>query len=359
MGSQTITADGTNTTSSVSGIKKRRILYYDVLNILATLGVVFLHCNGNAHVYSNTLGWYQALAVEVFVYWSVPIFFMLSGATLMGYRKRYTTKEFFKKRFIRTVVPFVVWTLIGALDKEINPFKIGFREFINRCFGTSIENVYWFFIPLFAIYLAMPGISLLKNYRSTLWYLAGSAFVLNSLLPPIFKYIGLRWNSGLTVPMVSGYLVFSIFGYLFATENFSRKKRIVIYALGIFGALLRYGMTVYLSIRDGVINKTFFSYTEYYSVFLAVAVFVFVKNSKFVKSFELNQNIADIVSRISGCSFGVYLMHMFIIRFLREVLPESLLGVEWRVFAPLVIYAIALSLTFILKKLPVLRHIVP
>ncbi len=338
---------------------KRRVLYYDVLNILATLGVIFLHCNGKAHVYSNTFGWYQALAVEVLVYWPVPIFFMLSGATLMGYRERYTTKEFFKKRFVRTFIPFVIWTLLSAWDKNINPLEIGFRKFINSCFGTSIENVYWFFIPLFAVYLAMPGMSLLKNHRNTLWYLAGSAFLLNSLFPPIFNYIGLRWNSSLTVSMVGGYLLFAILGYLFATEEFSRRKRIIFYVLGVFGAVLRYGMTVYLSVRDGAINKTFFSYIEYYSVFLAIAVFMFFKNSKFIKKFELNKRVADIISRISGCSFGVYLMHMFIIRYLLKVLPKSYLGVEWRLFAPFVVYAIAVLLTFILKKLPILKHIVP
>jgi surface polysaccharide O-acyltransferase-like enzyme len=205
----------------------------------------------------------------------------------------------------------------------------------------------------------MPGLSLLKNYRDTLWYLAGSAFLLNSLLPPIFKYVGLRWNSALTVPMVGGYLLFSILGYLFATEDFSRRKRIIIYAFGIFGAVLRYGMTVFLSVRDGAINETFFSYTEYYSVFLAVAVFVFFKNSNFLKKFELNQRIVSIISGISSCSFGVYLMHMFIIRYLLKVIPESYLGIEWQIFGPFVVYTIAVLLTFIFKKLPVLKHIVP
>lgn len=337
----------------------RRVLYYDVLNILATLGVVFLHCNGLAHVYSNTLGWYQALAVEVFIYWPVPIFFMLSGATLMGYRERYTTKEFFKKRFVRTFIPFAVWTLLSAFDKNINPFEIGFREFISQCFGTSVENIYWFFIPLFAVYLSMPGISLLKKHRNTLWYLGGSAFFLNSFLPPIFKYLGLRWNSGFTVSMVGGYLLFVILGYLFATEEFSPNKRKIIYALGLFGAALRYGMTIYLSVRDGVINKMFFSYTEYYSVFLAVSVFVIFKNSKILKNVESNIKVVNIISKISGCSFGVYLMHMFIIRFAHKILPATCFGAEWRVFAPFIIYAIAVLLTFILKKLPVVKYIVP
>ncbi len=335
---------------------KSRVIYYDVLNILATLGVVFLHCNGTAHTYSDSLGWYQALFIEVFLYWPVPVFFMLTGATLMEYRSRYTTLEFFKKRFVRTVIPFIVWTLINAVLKGISPFEIGIRQFLSRCFLTSIENIYWFFIPLFSVYLALPALSLLKNHRKVLWYLAGCTFLLTSLLPPVFKYIGLSWNTNLNMPMVSGYLLFVILGYLLSTEELSRKKRVIIYIFGIFGAVLRYGMTVYLSMRDGAINKMFFSYTEYYSVFLAVAVFVLFK---YMKSVNFLSDKRAVLSKISGCSFGVYLIHMIVIRFFNSILPETVFGAVWRMTAPVLIYFVALLITVILKKIPIIKLIVP
>lgn len=334
---------------------KSRVLYYDVLNILATVSVVFLHCNGTAHTYSDTFGWYQALFIEVFLYWPVPVFFMLTGATLMEYRSRYTTLQFFKKRFLRTVIPFVFWTLVNAVLKGINPFEIGFINFVNRCFGTSVENVYWFFIPLFSVYLALPVLSLLKNHRKVLWYLAGCAFLLTSLLPPVFKYIGLSFNTNLNMPMVSGYLIFVILGYLFSTEELNRKQRLVIYGFGLFGAVLRYAMTVILSVRDGAINKMFFSYTEYYSVFLAVAVFVLFK---YMPVNFLSDKKA-VLSKISSCSFGVYLIHMIVIRFLSSLLPETVFGAVWRMTAPVFIYLIALIITFVLKKIPIIKKIVP
>ncbi len=59
-------------------MSKNRIVYFDVLNIMAAFAVILIHCNGLAHTYSDTAAWYQALFVEVFVYWCVPIFFMLS-----------------------------------------------------------------------------------------------------------------------------------------------------------------------------------------------------------------------------------------------------------------------------------------
>ncbi len=336
---------------------QKRVAYFDVLNIVATFGVIMLHCNGIAHTYSETLAWYQALLVEVLIYWPVPIFFMLSGATLMGYRERYSTADFFKRRVLRTAIPFVIWSVISALVKKMNPFEMGIRVFIGKIFNIGIENVYWFFIPLFCVYLAMPVISLLKDHRRVLWYMAGGTFLFSSLLPSVADYLGLTWNHGLTMITCGGYLMYVILGYLLATEELSKPKRILIYILGVFGAALRYVMTVLWSRRDGVINKEFFSYKAYYAVFLAVAVFVWFKNSRLIERLQTHPRAVTVIRNISGCSFGIYLSHMIIYNVLSHYLPTRCW--EWRLLVPFLIYAIGLVGVWVLKKIPILKNIVP
>ena len=56
---------------------KKRVIYFDLLNITASFAVVAMHCNGIVHSFSNTLSWKQSLIVEVAAYWAVPVFFML------------------------------------------------------------------------------------------------------------------------------------------------------------------------------------------------------------------------------------------------------------------------------------------
>lgn len=51
--------------------------------------------------------------IEALFYFAVPVFFMLTGATLINYRKRYGTGTFFKKRLLKTLVPFIIWSIIG------------------------------------------------------------------------------------------------------------------------------------------------------------------------------------------------------------------------------------------------------
>ncbi len=336
---------------------QKRVGYFDVLNIVSTLGVIMLHCNGLAHTYSETLAWYQALAVEVFVFWPVPIFFMLSGATLMGYRERYTTADFFKRRVLRTVIPFVIWSVISAIYKKMNPFEMGVRSFAGKIFNIGIENVYWFFIPLFCIYLAMPVISLLKDHRRVLWYMAGGTFLLSTFLPSMAGYVGLQWNPGLAMVTCGGYLMYAILGYLFATEEFSKPKRVIIYLLGAFGAVFRYVVTVVESRQNGTIYKGLFNYNGYYAVFLAVAVFVWFKNSRVIEKMQGHPRVVRAMKTISGCSFGIYLSHIIILTTLSQYLPTKCW--EWRLLVPFFIYAIGLTGVWLLKKIPVLKNIVP
>ena len=89
-----------------------RILYFDVLNIAACIAVIFLHHNGIVHSFTNTLAWRESLIAECAFYWAVPIFLMLSGANLLNYREKYSTKVFFKKRIIRTVIPWLFWSVV-------------------------------------------------------------------------------------------------------------------------------------------------------------------------------------------------------------------------------------------------------
>jgi len=313
-------------------MQSKRIVYFDLLNVLATFCVVFLHANSRVHTFENTLAWKQALGVEVLCYWAVPVFFMLSGATLINYRQRYSTKEFFLKRFSRILIPFVFWTVFYAVLYRINPLEIGLLEFLNRCMNTQILSIFWFFIPLISVYLAMPVISLLKDHRRVLWYMAGLGFLLTSFLPQIFGYVGLTWNPGIAPLACGGFLLFCILGFLLSQTEISRPKRWLFYGLGLASVLLRYIATLLLSLRDGVLNQTFFDYLQYHSVFLAVSVFVFFKHSKLVARLAEKPRVAKMLQTLSGLSFGVYLIHYVLIHFLSQYIDPN--TYFWRLGMP-------------------------
>lgn len=95
---------------------------------------------------------------------------MISGATLIDYRERYDTKTFFKKRFAKTLIPYVCFVFFGVIYGIITN-NITFDNsvvltLINSLFSPQYPNIYWFFIPLFTAYMCIPVISRIsKEHR--------------------------------------------------------------------------------------------------------------------------------------------------------------------------------------------------
>lgn len=54
--------------------KNKRVIYYDLLNSVASFCVIAMHCNWIVHRYNGSFAWKQSLLVDVLGYWAVPIF---------------------------------------------------------------------------------------------------------------------------------------------------------------------------------------------------------------------------------------------------------------------------------------------
>lgn len=339
----------------------KRVLYFDVLNVVACLGVVAMHFNGLTWAWSPTLSWLQAFSVDCLFYWAVPIFFMLTGATLMGYREKYDTKTFFAKRVARTFVPFLAWSL-GALVWQVATGQytdhLGPRTLLDLVFNAKIIDVYWFFIPLFSVYLALPVLSLLKDNRQALWYMAFGASALTVFLPRLFSLAGVEWNSNASFPAASSYLVYVLLGYLLSTQEIPRGTRRAVYVLGVAGVAVRLVATIVLSGAEQGLSNGTWGYLNIPCFLQSVAVFVFAKSVRWEGLFS-SARAKGALARIAGCSFGIYLMHK--VAFWYVIQLTGLNGGDWefRVLAPLACYALCLALTLGLKRIPVLRRAVP
>ena len=215
------------------------------------------------HKYSEIRAWKTSLIVEVMCFWAVPVFFMLTRTTLMDYRKKYDTKTFIKKRIKKVGIPFVFWIFVMSLWKSyIGELSFGeniIRDFFNKMFSNKIEYTYYFLFAIIGVYLTMPLLSLLtKNeYRKTLWYTVGVFFITNSLIPCILKSLGIEYNGDLSI-QIGKYIVFVILGFLLSTGNIEKKKRILIYCLGVFSMAFRYAITLVMSKKTNELYGIFF-----------------------------------------------------------------------------------------------------
>lgn len=337
---------------------KKHVLYFDLLNIVACICVVALHCNQMVHTWMPGKNWAAGLIIEVICYWAVPVFFMLTGATLMRYRDRYDTKTFLTKRFRRTVIPFLFWSTVLYFYIVIyrNGGAFGPRRMINAILNNEIEQIYWFFFPLFSVYLALPVLSLLSDNKKALTYMAGVSFLLVSVLPFACSAIGISWPGSISIPVCGGMLMFVILGFLLSETSIPKRTRMIIYALGVASMLFRYAYTYTSSNALGYVDRTYFDYMAFPSVILGVAVFVFFKHLDTTRLEPFSKQL----SKLSGCSFGVYLIHKPILDFvIMDALGVPMTSVLLRTVGVIALYLICVSLVLLLKKIPVLREIVP
>lgn len=340
---------------------RKRTAYFDALNVVACFGVIAMHANGLTHDFSPTLPWLQAFFVDCMFYWAVPVFFMLTGATLLDYRKRYKTGEFLKRRVIRTLAPFLAWSLIalviGALKGAVT-MPVGPRSLIDLILNTRIENVYWFFIPLFVVYLSLPVLSLLSENTRALWYLVIVGFFLNVLGPFTCELLGIGWNQSLSLPVLGGYLIYVILGFLLSRQDLSKSHARVIYALGGCSVLFRYVLTAHVSFDAGELIKIGWGTTALPCFFEATSVFLLFKR---VGGSLLNRlpQAEGVLARLSSCSLGIYLVHIFVLRGLIEVTGADYTSAAIRFAGPFLVYVASLVIVLALKRIPLLRRLVP
>lgn len=340
---------------------KNRVFYFDLLNIAACYGVVWLHCSGDAFTFRLDKYWITSLIIQVIAHWAVPVFFMLTGANLMDYREKYSTKVYFRRRFSRVFIPFFVWSTIYLIWKcKLGWIKFsGGRELLSLYLNNGIEGIFWFFYPLLAIYLSIPVLTIFaeEKYKKQLYYLTGMGIVAYSFLPLLPGLFGISYSADLNPPVVGGYMMYVLLGWILKNESFSKKVRCIIYGAGAAGAVTMFAGTILLSLKAGELNNIFWDYMAFPTLFMACAVFLLAKHRHF--KISENEKIGLAAAKLSQASFGVYLIHIMIIDFL--VLNGHVNGDSrwWMVFGAAGVYVISAGIVVVCKKIPGGKYLFP
>ena len=86
---------------------KKKLLYIEFLRAIAVLFVIFNHTGGDGFRLflkypAGSIQYWTCLSVSIFCKFAVPVFFMISGALLLG--KDEPLKVLWKKRIARTIL---------------------------------------------------------------------------------------------------------------------------------------------------------------------------------------------------------------------------------------------------------------
>lgn len=287
---------------------------------------------------------------------------MITGATLIDYRERYDTKTFFKKRLLKVIIPLIIWSIIYFI---INFFKgkfsindLSFKFVFEYFFLVKTNPIFWFFVVIIGIYLAIPVISLIpqETRRKAFLYIIIITFVFNQFLPDLLYHLNLNYNYDLKFPLTySGWISFIFIGYYIDKYEIVKKHRVIIYVLGIIGFLTMVVPTIFISYHK---NESCSWFDEYYDapcVLYSASVFLFFKSK--INNNQIVTKIMPFFNFVAPTTLGIYVFHIAIRDFLRYFYTYSYFGMN--LVLTLSILTICFIVVKIVQKIPGLRHIFP
>ncbi|MFP7176823.1 acyltransferase [Priestia filamentosa] len=342
-----------------------RSLYIDWLRILATIAVVTIHLAYetlavNLHD-QHLSNWLTGNLFDSMSRFAVPVFVMISGALLLNDKRELTYKFFFQRRFNKVLIPFIGWSAIYYVyEVHEGNFQLSISDFIELILSNSISVHLWFMYMILAMYIVTPLLKIFVKHASkkdilyclSLWFLVA---VLLRILNQYFElsfYIELNYTAN--------YVGYFILGYYLSHYEIPIKWRRMSY-IGIVIGLFSTFVGTYLATLQtkGVLNEFWYEDQSPNVLLVSIGLFIFFR----YQLTKREMKIPYLAQLINTSSFGIYLIHILVIRVLYDsVIMKLFLNLHAFIAIPisiLIVVCISSITDFIIKKIPVVKKLVP
>jgi surface polysaccharide O-acyltransferase-like enzyme len=339
-------------------LKENVAIHY--LRILACIGVIALHVTGFAPIsYSSghLAEWWTRNLIDCFFIWSVPVFVIISGALLLDNGKNESSKTFIKKRLVRLGIPMLFWIPLFYIFYQYPRQNVfSWQHLYDIVINGNVGHLYYLFIIL-ELYLLTPLFRYLYRRLSQRKFL---------LLTFVFIIISILWRPlPLTPTYFINYVCYYLLGAVLIKIPTNPKMTRVSTASFIFSGvsliLLVYIITVLNTFNQ---REVLYRHNNPFVILLSVSLFVSVYRSNLLTLITRKISL-PIIRQISSATFGVYILHPIILKYLLKLLtflgiPSLGTFVPWYlclVLIPLV-FSITLFTTLVLKKIKYLSALV-
>ena len=347
--------------------------WVDFVRAFATIAVIVLHSSAPILYRYNLLPlshWWGGNIINASVRMCVPLFFMISGYLLLP--KTEALSSFFRKRVTKVVIPLIVWTIFYSLFIWKVPMNIYLSQTFQPSISSYLDLVFspviyhlWFLYVLIGVYAVVPILRLvIRNLaKKTVYYIVWIWLFYASSMAA-FLFFTDRYDQ-LDLRIIFGYGGLFLAGVVLGTINPSKKLMISAFIISIicigFGA---YG-TYYITKPQGLLGGYFLEYLSPNVILLSFSSFVILKYFGQKIGESNSQKLKQVIKTISIASFGIYLVHIFILYFFGvsnswiylNVLESNPLISTFMV--SLLTFMISFGLVLIMKKIPIVKESVP
>lgn len=361
--------------------KKSKLVYIEILRILACFLVIFNHSDGKGFFLfsaceNGSLKWYLYLAMAIVCRVAVPLFFMISGALLLV-RADEKLSTIYKKNVLKIfmiLVTFAFLYYISNVKNSTNVFSIKhfFREIYSYDYNMhkDISAHLWYLYAYIGFLAYLPFIkALVQNLKTKyFYYLIVISIILSGILPIMECFI-FDGNVGLSTYFRTSWILTDIFMYpcigYFLQERLEiekvKKEHIILLWLT---NIVCIGISCYMATYKGRIDGQY-NTQSFFTAFVVVnAITLFLTAKKLCACRKLASSVNKIIISLGSTTFGIYLLHIWIkgtdfnqkvYKYVYNLFGNSMItAFIWCIFMMLVGYVI----TIILKKIPIIKKLI-
>lgn len=360
-----------------------RRLDLELMRVIACFFVIFNHTGENGFFRfslcdGGSLRFWVYLAVSIFCKFSVPLFFMVSGALLL--EREESLGRLWRHRIGKIALVLLAWSFFYYLDEVWlgwREFRLG--DFAGQFLWGNWNLSFWYLYAYLAMLMTLP---LLRKFAGSLTnrefvYLFSLAFVFSSLLP-VLQYLLWQENHSFNSDFQLGWVCAQIFvcpllGYFMRKripDFWSGRRLALLWAANLGGILVTAGLTVWKASLTGMLDENHSqSFYNLFSVLNAASVFAactYLAGRGAALRRPLLRRLCALLQSMGSCTLGIYLLHLFF----HQRLP--FMGRLWDVFRVRlglgdmisaflycgVIFLMGYGVTLVMKRVPLARRLV-
>jgi surface polysaccharide O-acyltransferase-like enzyme len=345
------------------------------LRAFAILAVISIHVSGAFSEMSGfTFLTLLYMSLNAFSRFAVPLFVCMSGFLLYNkYQGSFSLTLFYKNRFLSVVPQFTIFSIIGILFSYFGfrysgkIWNLSAADILYRFFTGNAMYHLWFFVLIIQLYLLYPIIekvltkSIENNKTHTLLFFLLVVQIICQIFP-------IQFLDGV-VTMFSLYIFYFVLG-MYVRLNYSDfKKRIItfkhsyIFLLALlFSTTLGIGSLNIDYLKNNLVPQFINLLFEVVKPFYYILVFILLLYLA-LKISEIIPNImTKFLQKIGNYSFGIYLIHAFILYALIQVLfPRLGFDMNNWLFYPItfmLVLSLSLTFVFLISKFPYHEYII-
>lgn len=353
-------------------MQKTRDYGLDILRVLACYLVIQVHTgefyyigDGGTVLSGNSPFWVGILNSLCRV--SVPLFVMISGYLLLPVKEEMGT--FFKKRFTRVAIPFIVWCVLYAIYWAFKGQTDWAQAGINILhipvnFGTEVGHL-WYVYMLMGLYLFAPIISpwianaSRKNmeFYLTLWVVTLCIPYIHLVFPQILGEC--YWNHTPLLYYFSGFLGYLILGAYI--KKYMPEKKAWYMPVGLLMIVVGYAITAggFISLLDSTdvseLELTW-GFETINVAMMGIGVFLLLKNFRLSNPASV---VAARITDISKMSYGIYLVHIMVLNFFYKILNPIIDPIQIKIpIIAICTFIVSYLIVKLLSLLPKSKYIV-